>query len=140
MSDFNGELNKSLDDFMESYKITDTEKIYSNGMELVPIFRIKQWEEYNNQDKEIERLRLELSGYRQAILQDKEMLGLKQEIERLNKEREIDIKYNKYLQKELAKANSIINEIKAIIYNNQIIGTEERLNIKEILDKGVWKC
>ena len=35
-------------------------------------------------DKEIERLKLELSGYRQAILQDKEMLGLKQEIERLN--------------------------------------------------------
>ena len=35
-------------------------------------------------DKEIERLKLELSGYRQAILQDKEMLGLKQENERLN--------------------------------------------------------
>ena len=56
MNDFNGALNESLDDFMESYKITDTEKIYSNGMELVPIFRVKQWFEYNNQDKEIERL------------------------------------------------------------------------------------
>ena len=34
--------------------------------------------------EEIERLKLELSGYRQAILQDKEMLGLKQENERLH--------------------------------------------------------
>ena len=36
------------------------------------------------QRQEIERLKLELSDYRQAILQDKEMLGLKQENERLN--------------------------------------------------------
>ena len=67
MSDFDGELNKSLDDFMESYKITDTEKIYSNGMELVPIFRIKQWEEYNNQDKEIERLHSIIKEVREFI-------------------------------------------------------------------------
>ena len=37
-----------------------------------------------NQQEEIEKLKLELSGYRQAILQDKEMLGLKQENERLH--------------------------------------------------------
>ena len=49
-------VTKSLDDFMESYKIVDTEEIYSNGTEFVPIFRVKQWEEYNNKDKEIERL------------------------------------------------------------------------------------
>ena len=36
--------------------------------------------------EEIEKLKLELSGYRQAILQDKEMLGLKQENERLQEE------------------------------------------------------
>ena len=40
------------------------------------------------------------------------------EIERLNKEREIDIKYNKYLQKELAKANSIIKEVREYIKEN----------------------
>ena len=56
MNDFNGALNESLDDFMEYYKMVDTEEIYSNGTEFVPIFRVKQWEEYNNKDKEIERL------------------------------------------------------------------------------------
>lgn len=28
---------------MEQYKITDTEHVYSNGTEFVPIFRMKQW-------------------------------------------------------------------------------------------------
>ena len=49
-------ITKSLDEFMEYYKIVDTKEIYSNGTEFVPIFRVKQWEEYNNKDKEIERL------------------------------------------------------------------------------------
>ena len=49
-------VTKSLDEFMECYKVVDTEEIYSNGIEFVPIFRVKQWEEYNNKDKEIERL------------------------------------------------------------------------------------
>lgn len=56
MNDFDGALNKSLDEFMEYYKMVDTEEIYSNGTEFVPIFRVKQWEEYNNKDKEIDRL------------------------------------------------------------------------------------
>lgn len=38
-------------------------------------------------------------------------------------------------QQEIERLQTIINEIKAIIYNNQIIGIEERLNIQEILDK-----
>ena len=34
---------KTVDEFMEAYKIVDTEEIYTNGTELVPIFRMKQW-------------------------------------------------------------------------------------------------
>ena len=33
----------TLEEFMEQYKVVDTEQIYTNGTELVPIFRIKQW-------------------------------------------------------------------------------------------------
>lgn len=36
---------KTLDKFMEQYKIIDTKQVYTNGSELVPIFRIKQWED-----------------------------------------------------------------------------------------------
>lgn len=34
---------KTVDEFMETYKIVDTEEVYTNGDELVPIFRMKQW-------------------------------------------------------------------------------------------------
>lgn len=36
----------SVEDFMEKYKIVDTEHVYTNGTELVPIFRMKQWFEH----------------------------------------------------------------------------------------------
>ena len=34
---------KTVEEFMEQYKIVDTEQVYTNGIELVPIFRMKQW-------------------------------------------------------------------------------------------------
>ena len=37
---------ETVEEFMEQYKITDTEKIYTNGTDLVPIFRMKQWFEH----------------------------------------------------------------------------------------------
>lgn len=37
---------KTVDEFMEKYKIVDTEEVYTNGAELVPIFRMKQWFEH----------------------------------------------------------------------------------------------
>ena len=38
---------KTVDEFMESYKVVDTDGIYmSKDAELVPIFRMKQWFEH----------------------------------------------------------------------------------------------
>lgn len=34
---------ETVDEFMEHYKIIDKEQVYTNGVELVPIFRMKQW-------------------------------------------------------------------------------------------------
>ena len=36
----------SVEEFMEKYKMTDTEHVYSNGTEYVPIYRMKQWFEH----------------------------------------------------------------------------------------------
>ena len=47
----------TVDEFMEQYKSIDTECVYSNGIEYVPIFRMKQWFEHlkvkpkNNADR-----------------------------------------------------------------------------------------
>ena len=37
---------ETVEEFMEQYKITDRKQIYTNGAELVPIFRMKQWFEH----------------------------------------------------------------------------------------------
>ena len=44
----------SVDEFMESYKMVDTEHIYSNGTEYVPIFRMRQWFEHMNDNDVVE--------------------------------------------------------------------------------------
>ncbi len=33
----------TVEEFMENYKVVDSEQVYSNGIEFVPIFRMKQW-------------------------------------------------------------------------------------------------
>ena len=33
----------TVEEFMEQYKMTDTQRVYSDGTEYVPIYRMKQW-------------------------------------------------------------------------------------------------
>ena len=42
---------ETVEEFMYQYKITDTEQIYTNGAELVPIFRMKQWCDHKTEQK-----------------------------------------------------------------------------------------
>ena len=39
---------KTVDEFMEQYKIVDSDEVYTNGTELVPIFRMNQWFEHKD--------------------------------------------------------------------------------------------
>lgn len=42
---------KTFDEFAERYKIVDKEEVYTNGAELIPIFRVRQWlENQSNAD------------------------------------------------------------------------------------------
>ena len=36
----------TVEEFMEQYKIVDSEKVYTNGADLIPIFRMMQWFEH----------------------------------------------------------------------------------------------
>lgn len=40
---------ETVEEFMQQYKIADTQQVYTNGTELVPIFRMKQWFEAHKQ-------------------------------------------------------------------------------------------
>ena len=99
--------------------------------------------------KENQELKLELSGYRQAILEDKDMLGLKEEIRRLKKqlesaneqisclrrsierkeERIIDLQYeripytNEYVDKLLNQQKEFISYLENKIYSIEPKGT-----------------
>lgn len=58
------EFPASVEEFMEQYKIVDSEEIYTNGAELVPIFRMQQWFEHlkgvpsHNYQKDCEMLKI----------------------------------------------------------------------------------
>lgn len=66
---------------------------------------------------------------------ERENKKLEKEIERLNKAREIDIEYNKYLQKEIIRLNNIINDIDRYIHNWKLedIGEKTMLILNDIL-------
>ena len=41
----------TLEEFIKSYSFTDDKEIYTNGSELIPTFRLKQWEEHKEDEK-----------------------------------------------------------------------------------------
>lgn len=38
----------TFEEFAKTYKIVDSKQIYTNGTELIPIFRVKQWLEHKS--------------------------------------------------------------------------------------------
>ena len=44
---------ETVEEFMEQYKITDTEHVYTNGVEMVPIFRMKQWFDHQKSSQNV---------------------------------------------------------------------------------------
>lgn len=48
------EFPDTVEEFMEQYKVVDTEQVYSNGTEYVPIFRMNQWFEHERARRGVE--------------------------------------------------------------------------------------
>ena len=48
------EFPNTFDEFAKAYGFKDDKEIYTNGSELIPIFRVKQWLEHINIGKENE--------------------------------------------------------------------------------------
>lgn len=47
---------KTVDEFMEQYKVVDEDHAYSNGTAFVPIFRMKQWFEHLKEQAEEDKM------------------------------------------------------------------------------------
>ena len=92
--------------------------------------------------QENKELKLELSGYRQAILKDKEMLGLKEENDKLKKQLELGEEHNKLkeeitnLSKDVdmwnAKYNDMFDENRML---KKQVEEYKRLGFKHLNDK-----
>lgn len=46
------EFPKTFDEFAEGYGFKDKEEVYTNGIDLIPVFRVKQWLEHLTQMKD----------------------------------------------------------------------------------------
>ena len=40
------EFPDTVEEFMDLYKVVDSDHVYSNGVEFIPIYRTKQWFEH----------------------------------------------------------------------------------------------
>lgn len=49
----------TLDEFIKQYSFIDEEQIYTNGSELIPTFRVKQWEEHKIKENQELKKQLE---------------------------------------------------------------------------------
>ena len=47
----------TVDEFMNQYKMVDNKHVYSNGIEYVPIFRMKQWFDHQSYIDAVEVVR-----------------------------------------------------------------------------------
>lgn len=85
------EENKRLNGAIQTYNILLKSNIKANEelkSQLRGTTHCFDEEEHNKLKEENQELKLELSGYRQAILNNKEMLGLKEQNEKLKKQLE----------------------------------------------------
>ena len=48
---------KTWEEFRKQYQIVDTEKVYTNGVEMIPTFRVEQWLDYMESVKRSQQLK-----------------------------------------------------------------------------------
>jgi hypothetical protein len=78
------EFPETFDEFVESYGFIDTEEVYTNGSQLISVFRVRQWLEHISEktqmiDKsnfDIEQYKTDLQsaydcGYNEALSENK---------------------------------------------------------------------
>ena len=51
------EFPDTVEEFMNLYKVVDSDHVYSNGVEFIPIYRMKQWFEHLQPKSNGDRIR-----------------------------------------------------------------------------------
>ena len=45
---------ETFDEFVNHYSFVDHQQVYTNGTELIPVFRVKQWMDHKNANESVE--------------------------------------------------------------------------------------
>lgn len=53
MSEENMQQYDSFEEFIEAFSFKDSAEVYSNGVMLIPVFRVKQWMQHVQKKQEI---------------------------------------------------------------------------------------
>ena len=53
----------TVEEFMEQYKVVDTEQVYTNGTEFVPIYRMRQWFQHEPERKKGKWIKLDMHAH-----------------------------------------------------------------------------
>ena len=82
---------ETVGEFMEDYKIVDTQEVYSNGVEFVPIFRMKQWFDHENK-KDRPNYEAELADLRKYMEKQKAEIAYLNELLRDSEKENVRLK------------------------------------------------
>ena len=73
---------KTFEEFIKQYSFFDKQQIYTNGSELIQVFRIKQWEEHKERENQELKKQLDDANEKILLLQASEpMLNYKKALE-----------------------------------------------------------
>ena len=80
---------KTFEEFIKQYSFFDKQQIYTNGSELIHVFRIKQWEEHKEKEnQELKKQYCERTDCSARLGTSKKVETLEKEIEELKKQLE----------------------------------------------------
>lgn len=109
---------ETWEEFRKQYRIVDTEKVYTNGVEMIPTFRVKQWLDH------IESVKRSQQSEQNKMAQIAALFGKKLDEEFIVKKDEYKVKV-KITQDGLAYAQPITREFDDELLVQLIKGSAE---------------
>lgn len=118
---------KTFEEFIKQYSFFDKQQIYTNGSELIQVFRIKQWEEHKERENQELKKQLDDANEKILLLQASEpMLNYKKALEETQQK-----EFIKWLENEIHTIETTYSQING----NYGLINETLEALKEVLRK-----
>ena len=112
----------TFDEFAKNYGFRDKEEIYTNGSELIPVFRVKQWLEHISTTKNdlevLDKIKAEIMQLNYDVVYREEVLQI---IDKYREEIGIELRHNPSELVELLEEQYKSGEISPIVISESLI-------------------